>query len=513
MYSTPEPPRRGGLPVLEIAGSLMILAATVLFVTQLSSFSAERQRLPEGMEMGGVPVGSLSRIEAQAFIEQVYGSPITVVVAGNEIRLDPNQVGFRVNTDVMLARADELRTEGTFWSGFWNYIWRRPQQSFSIELSADYSDQLLQGWLADVAQRYDRPPADPMTLAANTEQTGYMIDQQAALPLLREALMRPVNRVVELPISTQTAEAPGIVALDRALNEYLISTGFEGVVSAHVIDLQTGEELEINLDMRQPGNPQELNCEVAYAAMSTMKIPIMVEYFRYLDFLPLPYEYEKVDITMVQSGNWSANSMLLDIGFGSQERGVEIVTQSMRDVLGLENTFIAAPYDEEVEVYVSTPAREAARTGTCVNTRPDPAMQTTARDLASLLDMIYQCAKFNGGGLIAAYGDQFNQTECEMMLEVMGRNLEGQLILAGVPEDVIVAHKHGWASDTHADAGIVFSPGGDYVLTMFLWADLEWLPATITFPIMERISEITFNYFNPDLIDVPRRGLNPELFG
>jgi len=516
MYKQAPPPRRGGLPLLEIVGTALVLIATVLFVNQLSKFSAARQSLPPGLLMGGVPVGGLSRTEAKAYVEQVYGSPVTVIYNDQELRLNPNEVGFRVNSDVMLSQADELRTEGTFWAGFWDYIWRRPEQAYSIDLTAEYSEELLRSWIADVSVRYDRPPvpaqAEGSGLAFTGGQDGVTLDTEASIPLIEEALQRPVNRTVTLITEQQQAPQVGSDTLRNMLTEYILSTHFQGVVSVFVIDLKTGEEVEINLDMRDLDNPHEVDCEIAYAAMSTMKIAVMTEYFRYLDFLPLPYEYEKVDITMVQSGNWSANSMLLDIGFGSQERGVEIVTESMRDVLGLENTFVAAPYDEEVEVYVSTPAREAARNGDCIDTRADPAMQTTPQDLAALLDMIYQCAEFNGGGLIAAYGEQFTQTECKMMLETMGRNLEGQLILAGVPEDVIVAHKHGWATDTHADSGIVFSPGGDYVLSMFLWAEVDWLPATLSFPVMEGISAATFNYFNPDLINVPRRGLNPELF-
>jgi hypothetical protein len=98
-----------------------------------------------------------------------------------------------------------------------------------------------------------------------------------------------------------------------------------------------------------------------------------------------------------------------------------------------------------------------------------------------------------------------------MMIDFLSRNEEGVLIMAGVPQDVEVAHKHGWTTDTHGDAGIVFSPGGDYVLTMFLWADTEWLPVSISFPLIEGISAATFNYFNPDLVLEPRRGLGEDI--
>jgi hypothetical protein len=133
--------------------------------------------------------------------------------------------------------------------------------------------------------------------------------------------------------------------------------------------------------------------------------------------------------------------------------------------------------------------------------------------MALLLDLIYQCSAFGGGGLIAAFPDEISQNECQMMLDLLKLNDKGVLVMAGVPADVEVAHKHGWTYDTHGDAAIVFSPGGDYVMTVFLWADTSWLPSPISFPIIQGMSEAVFNYFNPNLVNTPRRGLLDEEIG
>lgn len=515
MFTQPEKPRRGSLPILEIIGSLLLLAATLLLVTQLSGYSKQRQNLPYGLSMGGVPVGGLSQSEARAYLEEVYGRPITVTYGEESIQLLPEQLGFRVNTDAMLAEADRYRSEGTFWSGFWDYLWQRPFTEYDVPLMAEYSDDLLKEWILDVATRYDRPPG-AMSISESSPAASLMgqtLNQQIAFERLDAALTNSEERSVELPVNTLEAERPGIDQLEAELIDYIIGTGFLGVASVQVIDLQTGEEVAFNLDLRTPGSPQMPTCDIAYAATSTMKINVMVEYFRYLYELPLPFELEKVEITMIQSGNWSANSMLLDIGYGDQLAGATTVTNSVQS-LGLTNTFMVAPYDEEEPpTYFSTPAREAGIRGDCVNTLPDAYMQTTVHDLASMLDMVYLCAEHAGGGLIARYPGEITQADCQLMLSIMERNIEGQLIMAGVPEETPVAHKHGWTYDTHGDAGIVFSPGGDYVIAMFVWAPVDWLAATITFPILEGISARTFNYFNPNLIDAPRRGLDFELEG
>ncbi len=515
MLQSPTPRRSAGFPLLEIAGSVMLLAAVLIFVLQLGGFSSERQQLPAGLELGGVPVGGLSRTEAQAYVEEIYGGPISVTYRDQELHLYPDQVGFRVNSGAMLSQADQVRTEGTFWPGFWDYLWLRPEQAYAIDLQYEYSEDLLQAWVDDVSTRYDRSAEDASidiaTLSVSEGTSGYTLDKETAVALLSDALQRPLNRSVNLPTNEESASRPDMEVLQQIVVEYLVDTGFLGVTSVHVIDLETGEEMQMDLDLRDEGNPQMTGCEISYSGTSMMKVGIMSQYFGYLYDLPLPYELEKVEITMVQSGNWSANSMILDIGYQDMENGVNIVRNGFQE-LGLENSFVVAGYDEEEDPqYFSTPAREAARSGDCINTFADPYMQTTTTDMAGLLNMIYECAEFGGGGLMAYYPESMTQADCELMLSIMKENYEGQLIRAGVPEGVDVAHKHGWDLNQHGDSGIVFSPGGDYVLVVVMWANVDWLAAPLTFPIIQGISEATFNYFNPDMIDVPRQGLNLEV--
>ncbi len=161
--------------------------------------------------------------------------------------------------------------------------------------------------------------------------------------------------------------------------------------------------------------------------------------------------------------------------------------------IGLVNTFMATPYDEDrPPPHIVTPANSRRD----VNTEPDPYMQTTPLDMGLLLEMIYQGAR-GGGTLIAAYPGQITPEECQAMLELMKSNRIGSLIEKGLPEGTPLAHKHGWIGDTHADAGIVFSPGGDYVLVVFLYQQ-GWLQWERSAPLIASISHVTYNYFNMD---------------
>ncbi len=510
--------RRTQFPVLEIAGIGMLLAATFLLMQQLSQFTAERQRMPASLVMADVPVSGLDRANAQAMIERVYGEPIVVRYHDQELHLDPASVDFRVDSEAMLAQASERATEGTFWSGFWDYMWLRPEAETRVPLVAQHTDELLRAWLLDVARRYDSPPrpAQPVleTLSFANGQPGYTLDVDKSMEVVREALYRPTNREAMLVINEVDASRPGLDTLEALLVQYVQATGLQGVVSAYVIDLQTGKEMELNVDFRE-GTPTYLSCQIPYASTSTMKIAIMMDFYRYLDWEPTPGsdDYKNLIETMTLSGNVSANAMLYKIGYEDFNAGADHVTEMLR-ALGIENTFVTARFDEEAPPrFVSTPALEAVWAGECVDTRPDEYMQTTVKDLALMLDLIYQCAEFGGGGLLAAFPDEITQSECKTMLDLLSQNDKGVLVMAGVPDSVEVAHKHGWTFDTHGDAAIVFSPGGDYVMIAFLWADTSWLPSPISFPIIQGLSEAVFNYFNPGLVNVPRRGLLDEEVG
>ncbi len=82
------------------------------------------------------------------------------------------------------------------------------------------------------------------------------------------------------------------------------------------------------------------------------------------------------------------------------------------------------------------------------------------------------------------------------MLHVMSYNKIGSLIESGVPADVRIAHKHGWIDDTHGDAALVFSPGGDYIFAVAVH-NPEWLNFGESAPLIEEMSRTVYNYFNP----------------
>ncbi|MBC7250053.1 MAG: serine hydrolase [Anaerolineae bacterium] len=460
---------------------VLIVALLFAFLFQLNRYTAYRELLAPGLSLAGLPVGEKTEEEARALLTEAFSTPLTLHYLDETITLNPRRVNFRLQTDATLEQARQVSAAQDFWTGFINYLLGNATAQVDIPVRASFDEEAVRQQLLDIAAQYDHPLQPPRAVVSSLTylpgQREQRLDVEASLPLVIAALNSATQREVDLIVRLGDEEPPPI---DMSVLQQMLEgrlDNFDGIYSIYVKDLTSGEELALNAD-------------VAYAGMSIIKIAIMTEAYRHLDGPPDADTTKILTETMTLSGNFTANLLLrYVIGDGDAYQGVQRLNESLR-YLGLVNTFMAAPYDEDVlPQHIRTPANSR----TDINTNPDPFMQTTPQDMGLLLEMIYQCA--NGGGtLIAAYPDQITPDECRDMLDMMSQNHIGALIEAGVPEGTRVAHKHGWIGDTHGDAGIVFSPGGDYVLCMYLYHP-DWLEWEVSAPIMADLSQAVYRYF------------------
>ena len=146
--------------ILRGVSILFLTAALVLSIVSLIGYSRQRNNYPASMNIAGVPVGGLTPTEASQRLLEVYTSPIEMLYNDAVIHIDPAVVGFQPDIETMLAAADLSRTGGSFWGGFWDYLWNRTPPETEIPLSATISDERLREYLQnEIATRYDLPPA------------------------------------------------------------------------------------------------------------------------------------------------------------------------------------------------------------------------------------------------------------------------------------------------------------------------------------------------------------------
>jgi beta-lactamase class A len=354
------------------------------------------------------------------------------------------------------------------------------------------------GWVAENLLDYTGNLA---TLPVITQMT-FALPELTPTPARRE--------VVSVPGGEAVSVSPAFAALgDRIWNTFLDANFVpEGgrFASLYIQDLQTGEAIAYNN-------------EVAYSGTSVNKVALLAEYYASINGYPTNQEGEDIAKTMICSQNTTSNDLLSVIGgegVASQEylRGAELTTIFLRR-LGFEDTFLTAPYDARPnsEVQPTAPPRAIELPITAADqsrANPNPSNQLTVDEIGTLLSAMYQCAYNETGPLIDEFGGAFTPQECRHMLHVMSNNTVDAFIKAGVPADVRVAHKHGWIADTHTNAGIVFTPGGDYVMAVAFYQP-ETILFSETLPLAANASRAVYNYLNPTAqLDQPREGFIPE---
>lgn len=466
---------------------LLLGMGSIYLAYELFLYDRARQLLPPGVEIANLDVGGLSVPEVTDLLYNHYRSPVFVYHRAERVEILPEEVDFRIDAQGMIDEAIAYRDAQEFWPGFVEYLLHRSFDPLTVELRATHDRDLLLQRLETVASFLDQPAKPPQLLvgAASFQygESGFRTDIMASLPQVEAALYDPINREAELPVQDEEAPELSLALLGENIEKQL--EAFSGVGSVFIMDLETGEEVSVNGD-------------VAISGLSILKIAIFLETYRVLDGPPNEYVQGLLIDTAVYSSNFAANQLLHVIaGQNNTYEGAARFTEAIQG-LGLVNTFMAIPYDADPVASRPSTFVTPANSNPEIITRPDFARQTTAEDIGTLLSMIYYCAH-DTGPLRFLFPTELTPDECQAIIDLMILNEEGNLIRFGVPENVPVSHKHGWDFVTQGDAGIVLSPGGDYVIVEYVTDPYsDWLSHEIGFPILREISRATYNYFNFD---------------
>jgi beta-lactamase class A len=477
---------------------VFIVSAVILLIFQLVNYSRLRANFPMGMMIAGVPVGGVDPQTASQRLIQIFNNtPVEIRLGDQSVHMDPSSAGYDINLDSMLAAADYERTGGAFWLGFWDFLWNRQSTPAEIPLIDSLDQKQLDSYLrTEIASRYDQPAISAQPVAGSTQfqpgQPGKALDIDRAKVLIEDALRSPSNRIVSLPFSNVKPSRPTVKNLQIQIQQIIDLAGFDGIVGFYLKDLQTGEVLHFAY---RDGEFVSVDPDVAFTASSTIKIPIMISTYRKSG----PDLDEQTD-ALIQDMITKSDNPQSDVLMSKLDdyRGPLIVTDTLRQ-LGIMNTFIAGFFKEGS--YLLENIKTPANSRTDITTNPDAYNQVTPSDIGVILEDLYQCSETGGGALVAAFPGSINKTACQEMISALKQDRIGVLIEAGIPEGTQLAHKHGWISGPSgiiqniSDAGIVYSPGGDFILAIYVYHPVQtiWEPVS---EMIAKIAEAVYNYYN-----------------
>jgi beta-lactamase class A len=467
---------------------LLIIAIVVYLVWQFVAFQAALGRMPSGWTVAGGPATGLKPQQVIVNLRVVYSQTVTLRYRSETLTLAPQEVDFKLDEAATLQAMNDARTQvGTGARGYLYYLAQRKPPPHEIPAVTAFSEEKLRAFLTRVSERYDLAPTSPSPLIEEMRfvagQPGTELDISASVPPIAAALRSVAQRDASLVVKTIPPVPPRLKLLRDLLETYL-NRRFNGQAGVFIKDLQTGEEIGLNEG-------------VAFSGLSLLKLPILTETYRRTSSLPDEPTLRLISQAATnESSNLAANTLLQSIGEGDAYTGADRLNASLR-YLGLVNTFIAIPYDQNV-----TPPAVVTRANSRsdIFTSPDPRMQTTAEDMGLLLEMIYLCSR-GGGTLMLAYPNAMTSQKCSQLLDLLGQAVltdpngsAPMFIRAGLPAGTRVANKWGFDKEVRANAGVVFTTNGDFVLVIFLrrtnWGD--WQQAS---PPMADITVATYNYF------------------
>ena len=489
--------RRGNVIIIRWMSILFIILGVLLSVFELLQYSRLRSAYPTGTLIAGIPVSGLDHQQAAERLTQACSLAVEVHYGDAIIQIKPSAAGFQLDLEAMLAAADQQRTSQPFWTEFWDFLWNAVPSPAEVPLRASLSEDRLKSYIqTEISSRYDRSatPAEPVpgeTYFA-PGQPGTVLDVDRAVTIISDALRNPTNRVVNLSYERINPDKPAFQNLQVMLQQVLTVNEFDGLAEIYLLDLQNGQELDFadyNGDIIAPG--------VAFSAASTIKIPIMISTFKRTEE-PTPSDVMTLLQSMIDlSANDPADELMRKIM--NSNLGPLEVTDDL-EALGMKNTFLAGYFSAGSPLLrrFSTPANQRDD----VTTQPDPYNQTTPVEIGQLLDDIYECATTGGGTFAAVFPGQISQDECRSMITLLSNNKIGVLMEAGLPEGTQLAHKHGWINDasdglihTLNDAGIVYTPGGNFIMVIYLYHPTQLLfnPANL---LVAQLTQAVYNYYN-----------------
>ena len=487
--------RQNTIVILSWVSLGLIFLAFMLTGFQLIRYSQMRANYPLDLTIGDIPVGGLNSTQAAERLIRAYGIPIEMVYGDAVIQVSPSSIGFSLNLETMLAAADIQRIRRGFWEDFWNYIWNSLPKPQPVPLSATISEERLRDYLVnEIVPRYDQnakaPIPIPGSVGFSQGESGRELDINRSITLIQQALRSSNERRVILPFNRTSPPQASSLSLEYMIRQILQQNEFDGTAEFYILDLDRRNEISIAFS-----ELQSIPTGVSFTAASTIKIPIMIYTFANRD-LPLPESMQRSLQLMIEiSENSPADDLLQTI---SGSMAPNLFTEDLRG-LGYTNTFLGGLFYNGAPLLIRH--KTTANSRTDVFTDPDSYNQTTAIDMGMILDDLYLCALYNGGGLKAFYGDRITQEECNTMLTEMSQNKTAVLLEAGIPETVRVAHKHGWILDRDglihniSDAGIVYSPKATYIFVMFFYHP-EQLVFDPTNLMASQISNAVYQYFN-----------------
>ncbi len=443
-----------------------------------------------GVTVGGVDIGGLTLDDARAKLTAAFANampPMHIQAGSATTTLIPSDVGLAVDLDATMTKAQHA-SSGT-----------------TITPQIHYDETKLRSALEAFGQDAAIPPA--ISVLTDTEPIsrsfaltpGKKLDVDAAVQQIAQHAAS-ITGTQPISLSLMPDMGTGVHPTAEQLQQQIeaMADEWNGVIGMYVYDLDNDQPLA------------KLNADTVFSGASVMKVPILLNtYLSIQDFTP--DEKQALDAMIIKSDNMAANDLLAASVGGQGTDDAYTGVQQMNDTLsslGLNHTYQSIPYksyDYLVGVRNLKVRQGPAEEGPPPYTEADPFVRTTPAEMSEIFLWIYDCSQ-GKGLLLDKFPDKLTPQRCQDMLELLKQNDDHIRMVAGFPPGTVVAHKSGWTEDMHSDVGVVSSPGGTFLLGIYVYRQIipgkNYLADEIGAPVVASFARLAYTFYNPVVLGV-----------
>jgi beta-lactamase class A len=432
------------------------------------------------VQVAGVDLGGLAPDAARDKLENELAAltrPLEVQFGDAKHSLTPEEIAFTLDYDDMLAQAQSAASGAR------------------VSLALSYDQAKLRELLEGLEQQ-DGPPASVSVITSTDAisrsfaiKGGMALDLDAAVAQIDKQLhaVGGARRVTLQPTLAAGAARPTPDQLQEQLEA--MAKEFKGTIGVYIYDLASAKQIA------------GLNERSAFTAASTIKLAILLN-----AYVNVPKFNAKqtgaIRKMIVDSDNLRANDVMAAAAGGTSTEsafeGAEQMSAMLAD-LGLKNTFLFVPFESAdfIKLYKVKFKTGPKQGGEAPFTPASNTLRTTPYEMAQLYIYIEQCSR-GEGVLVEKYGKNLSAARCQEMIDWLKKNGDTKRMMSGLPKGADVAHKSGWIPPVvQGDAGIVRSPGGDFVISIYIYQPGERYSDKAIQALIGNFARLAYTYYNP----------------
>jgi lipoprotein-anchoring transpeptidase ErfK/SrfK len=214
----------------------LVVAVVALLVGAVGAYAvdaANRDKIADGITIGGVDVGGKTTDEAESMLRarlvEPLDKPVTVTFEDEKFTLSPAEIDVRADIEGMVDEAQDESQEGGLPTRLVRYA-TGGEVDREISPRISYSNDAVDDFIAGVAAKVNREPVDasidptPTSLTPVPAQDGVQLRAEELRDGLEGALQSPTSRTVKATVArvepevTQkelASETPSYITIDR----------------------------------------------------------------------------------------------------------------------------------------------------------------------------------------------------------------------------------------------------------------------------------------------------------